>query len=479
MNPDEPKPEVKAANSKPEPPESKPVAEVAVPQAETKTESKPEVKAEPQADDKAAKPVPDPKAVALTRDTKVAEPKPEAKTESKTEVKPASKPEARAASKPEAKPDETKTTTQPAAPRTTVGNKIIFALAAIGILAGVIAAYMFGMQRKVQPPVFKPVSNPFDSAIYANGMVESDQPSGANLNIFPEVSGPIVKVLVHEGQQVKAGTLLFAIDDSVQRATTAQLKLQSEAALALLNELKAEPRPETLTIASAQVGLAEASLKLVSNQYDKDRAAYAADPKAIVKNLLDTAEDTVIQATAALDVARKQFELTKAGAWSYDITNQAEQYEALKQAYQAANALLKKYVLKAPVDGVVLSVNMALGGYVSSQGNYDTYTELLAPLVVMSGPQDYMDVRCYVDEILVSRLPTAWHIQAQMQITGTDIKVPLEFVRVQPYISPKIELSNQKQEQVDLRVLPVIFRFEKKDAPVYPGQMVDVFIGQK
>jgi len=35
----------------------------------------------------------------------------------------------------------------------------------------------------------------------------------------------------------------------------------------------------------------------------------------------------------------------------------------------------------------------------------------------------------------------------------------------------------RKQEQVDLRVLPVIFRFEKKDAPVYPGQMVDVYIG--
>ena len=45
---------------------------------------------------------------------------------------------------------------------------------------------------------------------------------------------------------------------------------------------------------------------------------------------------------------------------------------------------------------------------------------------------------------------------------GTDLKVPLEFIRVQPYISPKIELSNQRQEQVDLRVLPVVFRFEKK-----------------
>jgi HlyD family secretion protein len=183
-----------------------------------------------------------------------------------------------------------------------------------------------------------------------------------------------------------------------------------------------------------------------------------------------------------LDIARKQYELAKAGAWSYDITNQANQYEALQQACRAANALLKKYLVKAPVDGVVLTVNAATGGYVSSQGVYDTYTELFAPLVVMSGSQNYLQVRCYVDEILASRLPSSWntwHIQAQMQITGTDIKVPLEFVRVQPYISPKIELSNQKQEQVDLRVLPVIFRFEKKDAPVYPGQMVDVFIGQQ
>jgi HlyD family secretion protein len=88
-------------------------------------------------------------------------------------------------------------------------------------------------------------------------------------------------------------------------------------------------------------------------------------------------------------------------------------------------------------------------------------------------------VRCYVDEILVSRLPSKWHMVAQMSITGSELKVPLEFVRVQPYVSPKIELSNERQERVDLRVLPIIFRFEKKDVPVYPGQLVDVYIGQQ
>ncbi len=400
----EPKPEVKASEPQPEAAASKPEVKATEPQPEVKAEPKPEVKAEPKAE---VKPEPKPEAKAESKPKAEAERKPEAKAaEPKTEAKATE-------AKPEVKAAESKSEVKAAAPKTTVGNKIIFALAIIGILAGLVAAYIFGMERKAQLPVFKPVSNPYESAIYANGMIESDQSSGANINIFPEVSGPITQVLVHEGQPVSAGTPLFTIDDSVQRANTE---------------------------------LAEANLKAARDQYDKRRASYDIDPKSISKDVLDTAEDAVIQAAAAL---------------------------------KAANALLQYYSVKAPVDGVVLSVNAAVGSYVSSQGAYDTYTELFDPLVVMSGPQDYLDVRCYIDEILVSRLPSKWHIQAQMQIMGTDIKVPLEFVRVQPYVSPKIELSNQKQEQVDLRVLPVIFRFEKKDAPVYPGQMVDVFIGQK
>ena len=195
--------------------------------------------------------------------------------------------------------------------------------------------------------------------------------------------------------------------------------------------------------------------------------------------MLDTAEDATKQAASGLDVARKQYELTRAGAWSYDVANQEKQYGALLQAYEAAKALLVKYTVKAPIAGVVLSVYATLGSYVSSQGAFDPYTEAFDQPVIMSPPQEYLAVRCYVDEILVSRLPTKWHIEATMSPTGTDLKVPLEFVRVQPYVSPKIELSNERQERVDLRVLPVIFRFQKQDIPVYPGQLVDVYIGTK
>jgi len=96
----------------------------------------------------------------------------------------------------------------------------------------------------------------------------------------------------------------------------------------------------------------------------------------------------------------------------------------------------------------------------------------------MGAPQGYLGVRVYVDEILVHKLPAAASIQATMFVRGTDLSAPLQFVRMQPYVSPKIELSNQRTERVDVRVLPLIFKFQRTGKlQLYPGQLVDVYIG--
>lgn len=291
---------------------------------------------------------------------------------------------------------------------------ILFALAVLGVLGGLTAAYLFGRAPQTLPPAFAPASSTYDTAIYANGIIESEQSGGSNIVIYPQVAGPLTQVLVHEGQVVTRGVPLVTIDDALPRAN---------------------------------FELAQANLTTARDQYNKRLESYAIDPKSISKDTLDTAKGTAAQAQAAL---------------------------------KASAVALAQYVIKAPADGVVLAINSTVGSYVSAQGAYDTYTQGFSPLIVMSTDQEHLAVRCYVDEILIARLPTPEHIRAQMLIHGTDIKVPLEFVRVQPYVSPKIELSNQRQEKVDLRVLAVIFRFEKKDLPrVYPGQLVDVFIGQK
>jgi HlyD family secretion protein len=359
-------------------------------------------------------------------------------------------------------------------------NKILFSLSLIGILAGLVSAYLYGMQKKPLPPVFSPASNPYPKGIYATGITESYQSHGENINIYPEVSGTITQILVAEGKTVRQGTPLLIMDDSVQKAIVEQQKSQAEAALALLEELKAQPRKENLEIAKAQVELASASLKSSQDQLDKQTKSYVLDPRSVSKDALDNATNTVKVAKANLDVVQKQYELTKAGAWIYEIRNQENQYNALSKAFMASSALLAKYIIRAAVDGVILRINAAVGSYISSQGTYGTYTQGFDPILVMGRSQSYLGVRCYIDEILIPRLPQALQMKAQMFVRGTTVSIPLEFVQVQPYVTPKIELSNQRAERVDTRVLPVIFRFKTPEkSNIYPGQLVDVYIGQK
>lgn len=356
-------------------------------------------------------------------------------------------------------------------------NKLLFGASLLGVLLACVAAYLFAKQKPAQPPLFQPASNPYGAGIYAEGIIESDQPNGSNISIYPEVPGTVKKILVSEGESVHAGEPLLLLDDSIQRAATEQQQAQAQAAHAMLEELRAEPRPETLQVAVAQVDAAQASLRTATDSWAKQDAAFRADPRSVSKDALDAATNAQKVARANLAVAQRQYELTRAGAWSFDIRNQQDQFEALRKSSLSSAALLAKYTLHAPTDGTVLSVNTTPGSYISPQGSFDLYTQAALPVLVLSASQQKLHVRCYIDEILVPRLGNPADIHAEMTVRGTQTQIPLHFVRVQPYVSPKIELSDQRQERVDVRVLPIIFSFDKpKDMNLYPGELVDVYL---
>ncbi len=306
--------------------------------------------------------------------------------------------------------------------------RIELLLAFVGLTAGLAVAWFYALRAVPQPPAFSPAANPYAKGIYAEGIIESYQNNGENINIFPNVSGTIVGIPVHEGQWVRKGTVLIRFDDSVQKAAVESSK--------------------------AQIAYARAQLKNVRDELSKDQASYRFDAKSISKYTLDDARNAVKVAARNLEV---------------NVTS-----------YNSARALVAWYTIKAPADGSVLAIQAAVGSYVvTSQGTYDTYTQAFDPILVMGPSEDYVSVRCYIDEILIHRLKLGPQMQARMFIRGTNIGVPLQYVRVQPYVSPKIELSDEKLERVDVRVLPVIFRFARqKDLPVYPGLLVDVYVAE-
>ncbi len=142
-------------------------------------------------------------------------------------------------------------------------NRWLFLISALGALVGVVAAVIYAQQKPPLPPVFQPAANPYRSGIYANGIVESDQASGANVNVYPEVTGTVVHIAVREGQAVKRGDEVLTIEDSVQRALAAQQTAQADAADAQRAQLMAQPRKETLAVAQAQARDAVAGPKTV------------------------------------------------------------------------------------------------------------------------------------------------------------------------------------------------------------------------
>ena len=117
-------------------------------------------------------------------------------------------------------------------------NKIVLATA---VLAALIAAGLWNVSR----PAAKTVSAPVAVPVRVVHVTRQDVPrfvtgigsvlSLQSVVIRPQVDGVLTKVLVKEGQNVKAGELLATIDDRAIRAALEQTKAQLSQSQAQLN----------------------------------------------------------------------------------------------------------------------------------------------------------------------------------------------------------------------------------------------------
>jgi hypothetical protein len=58
-----------------------------------------------------------------------------------------------------------------------------------------------------------------------------------------------------------------------------------------------------------------------------------------------------------------------------------------------------------------------------------------------------------------------------------DELIPLTMLRIEPLAIPKRQLTGIPSEQVDTRVVEIIFQVQPgRKVPLYPGQLVDVYI---
>jgi HlyD family secretion protein len=237
--------------------------------------------------------------------------------------------------------------------------------------------------------------------------------STENIAIGTPVSGIVTAIAVKWGDRVKSGDLLFKIEDR---------DLQGQ-----------------LLVANAKVKEAEAGL-------------------AKVKNLLDVGEGlSKGSSISVVDLANRRFDV----AINEGIIASAKaQVEQLKIE-------VDRRTVRAPVSGRILQIKIRPGEYAQSG--------MVNPPLMLLGDDTRLHVRVDINENDAWRVkPTA---PAMAYIPGNpDLRMRLQFERIEPYAVPKVSLTGESTERTDTRVLQVIYSFERGELPIYIGQRMNVHI---
>lgn len=199
-------------------------------------------------------------------------------------------------------------------------------------------------------PTLTPTSSPY--AAVARGQV--DVPGGL-LNVMPMTQGEIQSVLVAPQQTVKQGQTLA-------RLNTAQANTNVDVAKARWHQ--------------AQARLAALKLQLPGARDIARRWASAAKAGAAGAQHARAARERLLQLEGQLQVARSRIQL-------------------IHQELIQANTALRAYVLRAPIDGRVVRVNVQVGSHIDPQ--------MTRPAFVLL-PKRPLIVRAEVNESFVHNL---------------------------------------------------------------------------
>jgi multidrug resistance efflux pump len=311
------------------------------------------------------------------------------------------------------------------------------------------------------PPPTAPPAAAFASKVGAVGLVEA---SSENIAISLPVSGLVTGVFVKAGDAIARGQRLFTLDDRDLRAELALRRTALEVAQARLDRLRNLPRPEDIPPAEAKVR--EARELLADTQVQFRLMDGVRDKRAIREEDLARRRIAVAAAQARLDEADANLKLLQAGSWDSDIKiAQAEVAQAHSQI-ERTQADLDRLTVTAPIAGRILQCKVRLGEFAQAG-------PLPQPLILM-GASGQLNVRADVDEQDAARVSAAANAVASPRGDATR-QFRLHFVRFEPYVIPKKNLTGDSTERVDTRVLQVVYALER-NAPVYAGQQMDVFI---
>jgi membrane fusion protein, multidrug efflux system len=186
--------------------------------------------------------------------------------------------------------------------------------------------------------------------------------------ISPKIEGYIKDVRVQDNQQVKAGQVLFVIDDSDYAAKVAQAQaaVTSEEAMVATFATRHEYQDAMISQAAAEIDAAQA--EVIRADQDQKRYVSLVTSDVATRQRFETAEADAKKATAALLKAQAALAAAKEQLAVIDAQKHEEEARLLqaRATQRLAQNDLDNTVIRAPVDGVAGNRAGQAGQYVKA-----------------------------------------------------------------------------------------------------------------
>jgi HlyD family secretion protein len=171
--------------------------------------------------------------------------------------------------------------------------------------------------------------------------------------VAPLATARVVRVLREEGDRVRAGDTLAILTQADADETLADLRARVASAGATVRDLQAGARPQEIAQAEAEFSAAAAEAVRAATELRRARTLIASN--ATSQQSVDDAEAAAAVADERRAAAGEAVRLLRAGARPQQVSAAQAELGRARASLAAAEARLADLVLRAPVDGIVLS----------------------------------------------------------------------------------------------------------------------------
>ena len=296
-------------------------------------------------------------------------------------------------------------------------------------------------------------------AAAAPGRIEA---RNGEIRVSASIAGRIVEVVARGGDKVEAGDLLIRLEDEEPLAQVKAADADSRSSRRERDKVKAgNVREFNMREAEDKVDAAERLLR--TQRAEQDRLVLARRNGAVSEKQVSGARSTLSAAVARLAQANSELRDLSDGLRAVTPTSTESVLATARAKHAAAEALLEKTRIRAPVEGTILQVQVKLG---------ETAAPTPEQVLIVIGDTSALRVRTEVDERDIGKVNIGQSAVVKVEaFPGKEF--PGKVATIAPALSPPKLGARGPRKPLDIDVLEVMVDVDGASL-LLPGMRADV-----